>query len=67
MRAEPGAVDRPLYPLHQMTTGELSGYRRNLEREISRLPQHARADLQSRLADVLDEEDDRERIQRSLP
>jgi hypothetical protein len=62
MPAERATVDRPLFPLHQMTTHELSGYRCNLEREIQRLPADVGADLRRRLDDVLAEEDDRRRI-----
>lgn len=65
MTAEHVTVDRPLHPLHQMTTSELSGYRRNLEREIKRLPADARADLQRRLDNVLAEQADRRRIARA--
>ncbi len=58
---------RPLYPLHAMTTYELAAYRRDLEREITRLPAHETGRLQNRLAAVADEEDDRRRIRANLP
>lgn len=64
MTAEHVTVDRPLHPLRQMTTYELAGYRRNLEREIKRLSADARAELQKRLEGVLEEQADRERIAR---
>ncbi len=65
MTAEHVAVDRPLHPLHQMTTYELAGYRRNLESALSAGDAPARAQLQRRLDDVLEEQADRERIARA--
>jgi len=50
-----------------MTTYELAAYRRDLEREITRLPAHETGRLQNRLAAVADEEDDRRRIRANLP
>ena len=67
MSAEPVTVNRPPYPLHAMTTHELSGYRRNLERAIPGLPEADSAVLRRKLDDVLAEEDDRRRIQANLP
>lgn len=67
MPAERATVDRPLHPLHAMTTYELTGYRRNLEREIPRVPEPDRAALRRRLDDVLAEFDDRSRIRANLP
>jgi hypothetical protein len=66
MTAEP-TVDRPLHPLHQLTTFELRDYRRQLEsavvffdRQVPVPP--ARNRLQARLDDVIAEQDERARI-----
>ena len=57
---------RPLHPVEQMTTHELAGYRRNLERAIGpevvgEEPAETRL-LRTRLDAVLAEEEDRRRI-----
>ncbi len=51
----------PEHPVHQMTTYELSNYRRDLERQI----ESACAELRERLAAVLAEQDERRRIRRA--
>jgi hypothetical protein len=58
--------DQPILPLHQMTTGELSTYRGQLERAIKRLTVEASTDLRRRLAEVLAEEESRASIQESV-
>ncbi len=62
MTAEPTTVGRPLHPLPEMTTYELTAYRRNLEREIPRMPEPDRTVLQRRLDEALAEQDERQRI-----
>jgi hypothetical protein len=69
MPTEP-AVDQPLHPLAQMTTYELSGYRRQLESAIAFLEAKqpaapVRADLQARLDTVLAEQESRAGIRES--
>jgi hypothetical protein len=66
----PPAVDQPGHPLHALTTSELTGYRRQLEHAIAWSDAQdpvppARTSLQSRLADVIAEQDDRARIARA--
>jgi hypothetical protein len=63
MTAEPVTVDPPRHPLPELTTYELSRYRRELEYALKALPGHApvRGQLQQRLADVIAEQ--RSRIQ----
>jgi hypothetical protein len=58
-------VDRPPHPLGQMTSSELTGYQRQLERQIKRLPVEASTELRQQLNDVLAEQDDRARIARA--
>ena len=56
---------RPLHPVEQMTTTELAGYRRNLERAIGTEVGQESAQtrlLRTRLEAVLAEEADRKRI-----
>jgi hypothetical protein len=55
-------VERPPHPLGQMTSSELTGYRKKLERQIKRLPVEASTELRQRLGDVLAEQDERARI-----
>ena len=67
MTAEPATVDPPEHPLHAMTTYELRDYRRQLERAIAFLDGQdpvppVRGDLQSRLDDVLAEQDERMKL-----
>ena len=69
MPAEPVTVDRPLHPLGEMTSGELSRYRSYLERTLGQLSddaEGARADVQAWLDGVLAEQDDRQRIRASI-
>ena len=51
----------PPHPTSQLTTYELRNYRRELEHALKTLPDHAtvRAQLQSKLAEVLDEQESR--------
>ncbi len=70
MTAIPGTVEPPDHPLHQLTTFELTDYRRRLETAIALASSHdfataVRAGLQARLLDVLAEQDDRARIARA--
>ncbi len=57
---------RPLHPVSQMTTGELAGYRQDLEEALSLPtlpPLYApREELEQRLDAVLAEQDERDRI-----
>jgi hypothetical protein len=67
MTAAPDSVKPPDHPVYQLTTFELSSYRRRLESAIvSARAQDpaalAQADLEARLRDVLTEQDDRARI-----
>jgi hypothetical protein len=57
------AVDQPRYPLHALTTSELTGYRRQLEQAIAFFDRQdpvpaVRADLQATLGGVIAEQDD---------
>ena len=63
----PDTAKPPDHPLHQLTTFELSSYRRRLETAIALVSGQdpaalVPADLQVRLRDVLAEQDDRARI-----
>jgi hypothetical protein len=63
-------VDQPKHPLHALTTYELRSYRRELERAIVFFDRQdpvppARAQLQTRLDDVLAEQDERARPARA--
>jgi hypothetical protein len=65
--AIPDTAEPPDHPLHQLTTFELSSYRRRLETAIALASARdpaatVRADLHARLRDVLAEQDDRARI-----
>jgi hypothetical protein len=67
MTATPDTVKAPDHPLHQLTTCELSSYRRRLETAIALASTQdpaaaVRAGLHARLRDVLAEQDDRARI-----
>jgi hypothetical protein len=62
MPTEPVTIDRPPHPLAEMTTSELSHYKVSLERAIKRLTVEASTKLRSQLADVLAEQEDRDRI-----
>jgi hypothetical protein len=70
MTAEPQTVEQPKHPLPAMTTFELRDYRRQLESAIAFFDRQdpvpaARDRLQSRLDDVLAEQDDRARLARA--
>ncbi len=67
MPAEPMAVEQPPHPTSQLTTGELSAYRKELENAIRVISPDApvQADLRARLAEVLAEQDDRARLARA--
>jgi hypothetical protein len=70
MTVEPVTVDQPPYPLHALTTFELAGYRRQLQRAIAYFDAQdpvppTREDLQARLDAVIAEEDARAKINRS--
>jgi hypothetical protein len=61
------AVEKPSHPLHALTTYELAGYRRQLERAIAYFGQQqpvppVRAGLQATLGAVLAGQDDRATI-----
>jgi hypothetical protein len=63
MPAEPATVDQPKHPIYALTTGEISRYRRELERAIAGIAPDApvQADLKSRLGAVLSEQEQRAR------
>jgi hypothetical protein len=70
MPTEPVTVQRPEHPLGQLTTSELSDYRRQLESAIAFFGRQdpvppARGRLQASLADVLAEQADRARLARA--
>jgi hypothetical protein len=64
--AQAPAVEQPRHPLYALTTSELAGYRRQLERAIAFSGQQpvplVRADLQAALDAVLVEQHDRATI-----
>jgi hypothetical protein len=67
---EPGTIERPPYPLAQMTTAEITTYRRQLESAIEFFNRKdpvppVRDDLQAKLDDLLAEIADREQIARA--
>jgi hypothetical protein len=68
MTADPETtVDRPLHPLHQLTTFELRDYRKQLERALAFFDRQdpvppARDRLQARLDEVIAEQDQRARV-----
>lgn len=67
MPADPGSVEQPRHPLHALTTYELAGYRRQLERAITFFDAEdpipsARVRLQARLDAVIAEQDERTRL-----
>ena len=59
--AGPVTVEPPEHPLHALATYELSRYRRELERALKTLPEHAavRELLRGKLAEVLAEQESR--------
>ena len=65
--AQPPEVDTPKHPLHELTTYELTYYRRRLENALAFLDKQdsvpvIRADLQAALEKVIAEQDDRAKI-----
>ena len=64
MTAEPVPAEPPRHPLPALTTSELSGYRRDLERALAALPAGApaRGQLQDQLTQVLAEQQSRAAI-----
>jgi hypothetical protein len=70
MPANPVIVDRPQHPLGQLTTSELTEYRRQLESAITFFDRQdpvppARSQLRASLDAVAAEEDDRARLARA--
>jgi hypothetical protein len=65
MREFEMAIEQPPHPMHSLTTYELKNYRRELEHALKTIPEHAqvRELLQQRLAEVLAEQDSRNRLQ----
>ena len=57
-------IEQPPHPVPALTTYELRNYRRELEQSLSALPEHVavRVILQQRLAQVLAEQDSRNRL-----
>jgi hypothetical protein len=58
------SVEQPPYPVQALTTYELRNHRRELEHSLRALPEHVgvRVILQQRLAEVLAEQDSRNRL-----
>ena len=67
--APPGTVAVPKHLVHALTTYELRGYRRDLERAIRGIAPDApvQADLRRKLAAVIAEQDDRARMAADAP
>jgi hypothetical protein len=63
MPAEPQPAE-PKYPVHQLTTSELTRYRRELEHAVRGISPEApvQTELRRRLDVVLAEQDEREKI-----
>jgi hypothetical protein len=57
-------IEQPPHPVQALTTYELRNYRRELEQSLGALPEHVamRVILQQRLAQVLAEQDSRNRL-----
>ena len=68
MPADQPNVETPQHPTSQLTSSELSRYRRELEHAVKALPAHAtvRAQLQSRLAEVLEEQQQRTQLAQTI-
>jgi len=67
MATDPVTVEQPKHPLHALTTFELRDFRRQLERAIAYFDRKnpvpsVRGDLQTRLDEVIAEEEARKRI-----
>ena len=58
------SIQQPPHHTHALTTYELKNYRRELEHSLKTLPEHAqvRVQIQQRLAEVLAEQDSRNRL-----
>jgi hypothetical protein len=72
MTAEPATVGQPKQPLRALTTFELRDYRRQLESAIAFFDRKdpvpsARGGLQAGLAEVIAEQEDRERLADARP
>jgi hypothetical protein len=70
MPTELVTVEPPMHPLPALTTFELAGYRRDLEKAIAFFDRQepvppVRADLQAQLDQVIAEQGDRARIARA--
>ena len=63
MQTEPQTAE-PKYPVHQLTTSELTRYRRELEHAVKGISPDAPAhtELRRKLGVVLAEQDEREKI-----
>ena len=61
------AIEQPPHPMHSLTTYELKNYRRELEHALKTIPEHAqvRELLQQRLAEVLAEQNSRNRLRQA--
>ena len=61
---DPVTVNKPMHPLHALTTYELEARRRELERAIKGIPPDApvQADLRRDLDAVIAEQEDRTRL-----
>jgi hypothetical protein len=64
---QPPAVEKPKHKLPELTTYELTGYRRQLEQAIAYFDRQepvpaVRVDLQARLDAVTAEQDDRKKL-----
>jgi len=68
MPAEPMPIEQPKHPTSQLTTSELNRYRRQLEHSLKALPTQAivRAQLQTRLAEVLAEQEQRNQLAQTV-
>jgi hypothetical protein len=66
MTPEFATIRQPEHPVYALTTYELTGYRRELEKTLAALPEHAPASEPVRrlLAEVLAEQADRMKIAR---
>ncbi len=67
MHAEPMPVEQPQHPTSQLTTGELTRYRRELEHAVARLGQApVVADLRAKLDEVAAEQEQRTQLARTV-
>ena len=66
MDTEPAAIEQPRHPVHALTTGELTRFRRELEHAVVRLGQApVVADLRAKLDEVLAEQESRDSIRQA--